>query len=111
MVKPGSGDKKLPVMISGQELRELKRFTWMMSEAFGLDRRIENYQGKRPIGLYSWDLECLLAVLYDATKRKEEYPDKDAPGFTDIVDLFKRLSYEYQREFGAIAYGYEEDRV
>ena len=25
-----------------------------MVEAFGLDRRIEKYQGKRPIGYYSW---------------------------------------------------------
>ena len=37
-----------------------------MAEAFGLDRRIENYQGKRPIGLFSWDFDCLLAVIEDA---------------------------------------------
>jgi hypothetical protein len=43
MIKSGSGDKKVAVLISGQELLELKRFTWMMGEAFGLDRRIENY--------------------------------------------------------------------
>jgi hypothetical protein len=104
VIKPGSRDKKVPVLISGHELLELKRFTWMMSEAFGLDRRIENYQGKRPIGLYSWDFECLLSVLDSAVKRKEEYPDKNAPGWKYIDDLFGRLSDEYQRHFGKIAY-------
>jgi hypothetical protein len=76
----------------------------MMSEAFGLDRRIENYQGKRPIGLYSWDLECLLAVLDSAVKRQEEYPNKNAPGFKDITKLFSRLTDEYQRNFDRRAY-------
>jgi hypothetical protein len=60
MIKPGSGDKKVIVLISGQELIELKRFTWMMSEIFGLDRRIENYQGTRPIALSNWDLDSWL---------------------------------------------------
>ena len=103
MIEPGSRDKNVSVLISGQELLELQRFTWMMSEAFGLDRRIENYQGKRPIGLYSWDFECLLSVLDSAVKRKEEYPDKNAPGWNEINDLFSRLSAEYQSHFGRIA--------
>jgi hypothetical protein len=45
-----------------------------MSE--GLDTRIENYQGKRPIGFYSWDLECLLDVIDHALKDSKECPDK-----------------------------------
>ncbi|WP_289022482.1 hypothetical protein [Desulfobacter postgatei] len=56
-MKPGSKDKKIKISISGKELSELQRHTWLMVEAFGLDRRIENYQGKRPIGLYRWDLD------------------------------------------------------
>ena len=60
MVKLGSRDKKVSLLIAGEELTELKRFTWLMSDAFGLDTRFERYQGKRPIGLYSWDIECLL---------------------------------------------------
>lgn len=100
MIKPGSRDKKIPVLISGHELLELKKFTWMMSEAFGLDRRIENYQGKRPIGLYSWDFECLLDVLDSAVKHKEEYPDENAPGWKSIDRLFRHLSAEYQTHFG-----------
>ena len=58
-MKPGSGDKQYRILITGRELEELKKFTWSMAEAFGLDRRIEKYQGKRPIGFYRWDLDCL----------------------------------------------------
>jgi hypothetical protein len=34
-----------------------------MAGAFGHDRRIEAYAGKRPIGLCRWDAECLLDVM------------------------------------------------
>ena len=47
-----------------------------MSKSFGLDTRIENYQGKRPIGFCSWDLECLLDVIDHVLKDGKEYPDK-----------------------------------
>jgi len=48
-MKPGPNDVKLIILITGDELHELKRFTIDMVEAFGLDRRIEAYTGKRPI--------------------------------------------------------------
>lgn len=53
-MKPGKYDRKDQVRITGAELRELKRLD--MPESLGLDRRIERYQGTRPIGLYRWDL-------------------------------------------------------
>jgi hypothetical protein len=56
-MKPAPGDKKYSIHITGRELAELKKFTWSMVEAFGLDRRIERYQGKRAIGFYRWDLD------------------------------------------------------
>ncbi len=56
-MKPVSRDIKLEILISGNELSELMRHSWQMVEAFGLDKRIEKYQGKRPIGLYSWDFD------------------------------------------------------
>ena len=52
-MKPGPKDVKLKILITGDELHELKRFTIDMVEAFGLDGRIEAYSGKRPIGLLS----------------------------------------------------------
>jgi len=54
-MRPGSRDVQYKILITGQELEELKKFTGDMAESFGLDRRIENYSGKRPIGLYRWD--------------------------------------------------------
>jgi hypothetical protein len=55
-MKPGPLDIKVHMLIQGSELAELKRHTWEMAEAFGLDSGLERYQGKRPIGLNSWDM-------------------------------------------------------
>jgi len=65
-MKPGSRDIKVQILIAGQELEELQKHTWSMAESFGLDRRIDQYMGKKPIGLYRWDLECLIDVLDSA---------------------------------------------
>jgi hypothetical protein len=96
-LKPGSKDKKLQIIISGEELSELQRHTWQMAEAFGLNRRIETYQGKRPIGLFSWDFDCLLAVIEDALNDPKEYPDKNESGYKALKSLFVRLKGEYRK--------------
>lgn len=67
-MKPGSNDKKYYILITGQELVELKKYTWVMVEAFGMDRKIERYQGTKPIGFWRWDLDCLEAVLNGVLK-------------------------------------------
>ncbi len=48
----------------------MKRFTVDMAEAYGLDRRAEAYTGKQPIGLYRWDVDCLLDVIDNALRDK-----------------------------------------
>jgi hypothetical protein len=100
MVKPGRNDKKLEILIAGEELDELQRFTYQMSEAFGLDRRIGNYVGKRPIGLYAWDVECLLAVIDSALEDPSEYPDPSSPGHQALARLHERLADGSQRVHG-----------
>ena len=97
MIKPGSKDEKVSLLIAGEELTELKRITWLMSESLGLDTRIENYHGKRPIGLYSWDFECLLAVIDYALKDDKEYPDKTTSGYDALTKLSHRLLDEYNK--------------
>jgi len=87
------------VLISGKELSELQRHTWSMAEAFGLDRRIENYQGTHPIGLYRWDLDCLIDVIDIALDDQKEYPDKNSKGYKALKELHKRLKNEYQMNF------------
>lgn len=90
-MKPGKNDKQCKILITGQELEELQKFTGDMAEAFGLDRKIENYKGKRPIGFYRWDLDCLEDVLSMAVDDKTEYPKKSGPGYEAIMNLYKKI--------------------
>lgn len=99
-MKPGRGDVKLAILITGDELDELKRFTIDMVEAFGLDRRIEAYAGKRPIGLYSWDADCLLAVIDNALKDERAYSDRASSGYAALKRLKARLEDEYRKLWG-----------
>ena len=100
MIKPGSNDKKVALLIAGEELTALKHLTWLMSESFGLDARTENCHGKRPIGLYSWDFECLLAVIDHALKDGKVYPDKTTSKYNALTQLSGRLLDEYHKAFG-----------
>lgn len=95
MVKPGSRDRKAKVLITGMELDELQRFTSMMAECFGLDRRIANYQGVRPIGLYRWDIECLVEVIDYVVGNPAYYPIQDSSENQAIRNLRNRLQNEY----------------
>ena len=96
-MKPGSKDIQLKILITGDELIELQRHTYQMAEAFGLDRRIENYQGKRPIGFYSWDFDCLLAVIECALEDKKEYPDKDKNSDPLMALSRRQLEFDLQK--------------
>lgn len=96
-MKPGSKDKKMEMLISGEERSELQKHSWQMAEAFGLDCRIENYKGKRPIGLYRWDFDCLLAVIEMALDDPKEYPDKENQGYKALKNLFDRLKIENRK--------------
>ena len=104
-MKPGSGDKKYSIRITGRELDELKKFTWHMAEAFGLDRRIENYQGKRAIGFYRWDLDCLEDVTAMVLQDEQKYPDHSGPGYEAMKTLHERI-----KALRAIAYAELESR-
>jgi hypothetical protein len=90
-MKPGSRDIKHTILISGLELEELQRQTWHMAESFGLDRRIEAYRGKRPIGLYRWDIECLQEVISLTLRDPDEYPDHSTPGYAALRGLYERI--------------------
>ena len=99
MVKPGKRDIKIDVLITGKELDELKKHTCSMAESFGLDNRIERYQGKRPIGLYRWDFECLIDVLNMALEDPQEYPSKDSPEYHALNNLYTKLKNEYEKTY------------
>ena len=99
-MKPGPRDHRHKLLICGDELRELKRHTYAMAEAFGLDAKIERYKGTRPITLYRWDLECLLDVIDVALDDERDYPDKSAPEFQALKRLGERLRKEYDDTYG-----------
>lgn len=89
-MRPGSKDKKYYILIKGQELTELKKYTWKMAEAYGLDSKIEKYQGKRSIGFWRWDLDCLEAVLDNVLNK--DYPDKTSKEYIAMNNLIERIT-------------------
>ena len=98
-MKPGKNDRKHQLLITGAELRELHRLD--MPESLGLDRRIERYQGKRPIGLYRWDLDCLLATLSLVVDGRD--PFVSPKGRVTLKRLHDRLRAMYDAAYGAAA--------
>jgi hypothetical protein len=74
-MKAGPRDIKVFITFTEAEFDLLQDNTYQMAESFGLDTRIANLSGKRPIGFYSWDLDCLEAVCCDLHKEKDV--DKD----------------------------------
>ena len=95
-MKPGPKDKKYQILITGQELEELKKLTWSMAEAFGLDTKIDKYLGKRPIGFYRWDLDCLDDTLWLAL---DEYPDKSGNGYETLKRLYDRIHKLHKKAY------------
>ena len=65
MIKPEKNDIKAYIKFETEELELLQENTWQMAESFGLDRRIDNLTGKRKVGFYGWDLDCLECVVSD----------------------------------------------
>jgi len=98
-MKPGRNDRKHQILITGVELDELQRHTWMMAESFGLDRRIARYQGKRPLGLYRWDLDCLIDVMASALADPKAYPSHTSPGYLALQALYERVKQEYDEAY------------
>ncbi len=99
-MKPSPRDHRHKLLICGDELRELKRHTYAMAEAFGLDAKIERYKGTRPITLYRWDLDFLLDVIDVALEDEKDYPDKSAPEFQALKRLGERLHKGYDDTYG-----------
>jgi hypothetical protein len=71
-MKPEKNDIKAEIKFEIVELELLQENSWQMSESFGLDTRIEKLTGKRKVGFYSWDLDCLESVVSDLQKCSED---------------------------------------
>jgi hypothetical protein len=98
-MKPDKRDKKVSILIADKELEELQKHTWSMAESFGLDSRIDNYKGKRPMSFYRWDMECLLDVLAMALNNPQEYPAKGSIEYDITEELYKKLKQLYDSTY------------
>lgn len=98
-MKPGKNDIPIERKISGRQLEELQKHTWQMCEAFGLDRKIENYKGTRAISLYRWDLDCILDALDTVLNDEKEYPDKKDEGYIQLYELYADLKKAYKKTY------------
>ena len=98
-MKPGKNDIPIERKISGRQLEELQKHTGQMCEAFGLDRKIENYKGTRSISFYRWDLDCILDVLDMALDDEKEYPDKKDEGYIKLYELYVDLKKAYKETY------------
>ena len=98
-MKPGKGDIPIRRKITGRQLEELQKHTWQMCEAFGLDTKIANYKGTRPITLYQWDLDCILDVLDMTLDNEKEYPNKQDEGFINLHELYVKLKQAYKETY------------
>ncbi|MCP4269955.1 MAG: hypothetical protein GY777_31010 [Candidatus Brocadiaceae bacterium] len=72
MIKAGKNDIKVNIKFELDELYLLQENTWQMAESFGLDNRIARLTGKRSVGFYMWDLECLEMVADDLKKTEKD---------------------------------------
>ena len=84
------------VLITGDELAELKKFTVYFAECTGLERRLANYKGKRPLGLDQWDLRCLTSIITLLLHSPNHYPNPKAPECKLMQQLLARLEDEYR---------------
>jgi hypothetical protein len=97
-MKPGKYDRKHRVLITGAELRELKLLD--LPESFGLERRLQRYEGNRPIGLYRWDFEYLLDALSLEMEDRPQLGRLRRRNIDALRSLHDRLRKEYDSAYG-----------
>ena len=86
-MKPEKNDIKAEIKFEIDELELLQENSWQMAESFGLDSRIANLTGKRKVGFYSWDLDCLECVVSDL---------QESPADKEVADrIAKKIEEGY----------------
>jgi len=89
------------VLIHGDELDALREVSTWFGDCFGLEARVLKYQGKRPLGLYEWDFECLLGGIEASLTKERRY----GRGLTEderaaLGRLYERLAAIYKETYG-----------
>jgi hypothetical protein len=99
LMKASKQDLKAKILITGEELEVLHSLTYQMAESFGLDTRIDKYQGKRSISFHSWDFDSLFAVIEMSLADPKEFPDKSQSRYIALENLCSRLKASYIEAF------------
>ena len=98
-MKAANHDLKAKIIITGEELEVLHSLTYQMAESFGLDTRIDKYQGKRAISFHAWDFDCLFAVIELSLADPKAFPDKTNSRYIALENLCARLKTSYIETF------------
>lgn len=69
-----AADKTCRIVIEGAELVELKRHAHQIPECPGLGRRIQRYDGNKPLAISPEELDWLVAVLDAVLHDPKGYP-------------------------------------
>ena len=109
-----AAEKTCRIVIEGSELVELKRHAHEIPECPGLDRRIQRYDGNKPLVISLDELDWLVAVLDAVLHYPKGYPcvehDPWKLEYVPPTDercvvcrrLYDRLNQESDRQFEVV---------
>ena len=98
-MKPGKKDIKTNLLIQGDELDAIQDICYVFTECFGLDTRIANYKGKKPLGLYQWDYECLIAGLDYIVNTEKGRDGKSQADLELLEKLLAQINVAYKNAY------------
>jgi hypothetical protein len=101
MIKPGTHDRKYYLLLTKEETDELVWNSSDLIECFGLDKRIAKYKGKKPLGLYRWDIEALYEIYNSILDNDpdNEYFDKESSQYITMRNLVQKIKILYDEAF------------
>ncbi|MDZ7750895.1 MAG: hypothetical protein U5S82_04385 [Gammaproteobacteria bacterium] len=98
-MKPGKKDIKTNLLIQGDELDALHDVCYVFTECFGLDSRVANYKGRRPLGLYQWDYECLISGLDYVVNNERGQQGTSSDNLELLKELLERINKIYKNAY------------
>lgn len=103
IVRHEPGSDKWYVRFTDEESDDLVWNSCWLNECFGLDRRIGNYKGVKPIGLEAWEIEALYEVYSSLLENDPEYDCKDTEPdrYPAMKNLVNTLQILYKEAFGS----------
>jgi len=99
-MNPGKNDIKTNIFIEGDELDAIQNVCYVFTECFGLDSRIAKYKGKRPLGLYQWDYECLITGFDYIVNNEKGRKEVSISELQLLGNLLKRIHEIYESVYG-----------